>query len=525
MGRFSRFITVAALAAAILAAPAAAQAVTRFATPNGGATFGSCTLATKLNPKCRIDHAVAVAQAGDTVALDAGTYTLASTLPIATPITLRPGDPRAARPVITFTASADDTVQVAASGAGTTIRGVEVDQRNSEFNSPASAVRTFGATTLTDVILDARGVSGPASVSALEADADTTLSVSTARADNSGGGLDGVSVSGGHKLTLRDDLISYGTGTLRPALGGIGSVDADNVQITTGGACVGLNSPTIVLRDIQVVQVGPPRGTLQSGCIQAVGHATITGLHVSATGQDPAFTAVALASATGQGGVTATDISVDAGGTALAVGGDPGTQVTVRRARLTGSNGVVTGGVPSGQGGPTLLLTDSLAHATGRGTAAVAANPGATVNVRHTDALSDASIALRATGCQGSFLCSGPGRLDAQNVIARGGLVLEATCNDPCTQPVARMSLNHANFNPTAVRQSGPAGATALTLGAGNQDRRTQPPVLTDGLHQAASSPTRDHGAPYGKIGPTDIDGDPRTLGAATDIGADEFVP
>jgi hypothetical protein len=82
-----------------------------------------------------------------------------------------------------------------------------------------------------------------------------------------------------------------------------------------------------------------------------------------------------------------------------------------------------------------------------------------------------------------------------------------------------------ANFNPGAVRQSGPAGAMAVTLGAGNQDRRTQPPMLTDALHQAASSPTRDHGAPYGKIGPTDIDGDPRTLGAATDIGADEFVP
>ena len=44
-------------------------------------------------------------------------------------------------------------------------------------------------------------------------------------------------------------------------------------------------------------------------------------------------------------------------------------------------------------------------------------------------------------------------------------------------------------------------------------------------FHQLAGSPTIDAGAAADLIGDTDIDGDPRTLGAAPDIGADEFRP
>jgi hypothetical protein len=97
------------------------------------------------------------------VVLDGGTYTLSSTLVISNRITLEPAG-AGIRPLITLTAESEETVRVAASGAGTTIRGVELDQRNTNPLGGASAVFTSGSTTLADVVLDARGPAGPANV-------------------------------------------------------------------------------------------------------------------------------------------------------------------------------------------------------------------------------------------------------------------------------------------------------------------------------------------------------------------------
>jgi len=523
-GRSHRIFVLAALTAAICTAPATAQAAFRFARP-GGASSGNCT-GTPFNPKCRIERAVKVALGGDTVVLDAGTYTLSSTLVIGNRITMVPAG-AGIRPLITLRAARADTVRVAAGAAGTTIRNIEVDQVNTDPNGPASAVKTLGSTTLTDVILDPAG-----NVNALQADADTTLSDSTANVDSKGtalnGALNGVAVSAGHKLTLRDDDIEYGDGLApgpdRAALGGTGTLDAGGVRIRTFAGCADLNSPSITLRDVTVFQEPPPSGPGRN-CFLVLGHATITDLHVAAADQAPI--GVELFPFAGQGAITATDISVSAAnGFGLFAGGQPGTELIVRRANLVGATGVLAPGPEVGTGGVTLLLTDSVVRASSAGGVGVEAGPGTTINLRHSDVFAPDTAALNAVGCNSVVSpCGGVGKLDVQNVIVRGTLDLTAECFDPCGQPIARMSLNHSNFNPTLVRRFGDVDATALTLGAGNQDRRTQPPVLPDGLHQAASSPTVDAGAPYGKIGLTDIDGDPRTLGAATDIGADEFVP
>jgi hypothetical protein len=520
MRRSHRIFVVAALAAVLATVPATGQAAIRFARP-GGANTGNCT-GTLFNPKCRIERAVSVAVAGDTVVLDAGTYTLSSTLVIGDRITLVPAG-AGIRPLIKLTAAQADTVRVAAGGAGTTIRGVEVDQTNTDSNGPASAVRTFGSTTLTDIRFVAAG-----NANALRSDADTTLSGSTATIHNTGTALDGVSVSTGHKLTLRTDFIDYGTGTgpetQRGALGGTGTLDARAIEIHTFEGCANLNSPSITLRDITIVQDPPAPGTGGRICFLVFGHASITDLHVAADDQAPA--ALLLSQLAGQGGITATDITVDGGRTALLVGGQPGTEVVVRRAILHGDNAVSVPASPFGTAGATLLLTDSVLRASAAGGVAVRAGSGTTINLRHSDAFAPDTTALRVEGCNDVVVpCGGVGKLDAQNVIARGSLDLSADCHDPCGQPIARMSLNHSSFNPALAKRFGDVAFTALTLGAGNQDRRTQPPVLPDGLHEAASSPTVDAGAPYGKIGANDIDGDPRTLGAATDIGADEFVP
>src|SRR3954447_8128520 len=159
MGRLRFFTAPAALAALLLAAPVAAPAAVRFATPNG-ATFGDCTTSSTLSPKCRIDRAVSIAHAGDSVALDAGIYTLSSTLVIGAPVTMQPVA-GATTPIIKLTGPAHDTVQVASGAAGTNISRIEVDNVNTGA-SPASSIRTLGSAHLVDVLMNDHGPTGPA---------------------------------------------------------------------------------------------------------------------------------------------------------------------------------------------------------------------------------------------------------------------------------------------------------------------------------------------------------------------------
>lgn len=521
-------LTAVALVAAVVIAPAAAHAAVRFTTPNG-ATFGDCTTSTKLNPKCKIERAVQIAHGGDSVALDSGTYTLTSTLVIPVPIVMQTSA-GAIGPRVRLTASAQDTVQVAPAAAGTTISNIEFDQTNTSSVNPASALRTRGSTTMSNVIFNAHGPTGSANVSALNAEANTTVFSAGASVDNSGGALDAFQSASGVKLKLSHvDINAQGQTHLRAALGGSGALDASDVSINTAGdECINVRSPAVTLRNVTAVQNAGTSGPASAVCVDVFGGALITGLHVTASTLPADDDAMILGAASGQGGISATDVSVRTSGVAALLTGDPSTSIIMRRATLNGATGLQATGSRLGTGGPNTLVSDSAL--TGSGTAAVSADPGASVFLRHSDAVGTTSAAaLRVAGCTGSFLlCSGPASLDVQNVIARAGgptLALSAACSSTCGGMVARMSLNHSNFNPASVQRTGTASATSLTLGAGNQDRRTMPPILTDGVHQAASSPTVDHGAGYPRIGPTDIDGDPRRLGAATDIGADELVP
>ena len=532
MGRLRFLIALAALAALLLAAPVAAPAAVRFATPNG-ATFGDCTTSSTLSPKCRIDRAVAVAKFGDSVALDGGTYTLSSTLVIGTAITMQPVA-RASTPIIKLTAPAKDTVQVASGAAGTNISGIEMDNVNTDAVGPASAVRTLGSAHLVNVIMNAHGPSGPANVSALLADANTTLQSAGVSVSNSGGALDAVQSDSGVSLTLSNVSILTDEGNhLRAAIGGNGNLDASDISLTTqGDQCINVSSPSVTLRNITAVQNASASGPVGAACVAVSGGARVVGLRVTASSEPADADAVIFAAASRQGGISVTDVSVRTTGVAALLSGDPSSSLTVRRATLHGASGARVTGSRIGTGGPSVLLTDSVLTASGTGTAAASAESGATLLLRHSDAIGSTrgSAALRVAGCTGNvFTCSGgAASLDAQDVIARAGgatLVLSATCNTACSGPVASMSLNHSNFNPASVSRVGPAGASALTLGARNQDRRTTPPVLIDGVHQAASSPTVDHGAPYDRMASSDIDGNPRTVGAATDIGADELVP
>jgi hypothetical protein len=102
--------------------------------------------------------------------------------------------------------------------------------------------------------------------------------------------------------------------------------------------------------------------------------------------------------------------------------------------------------------------------------------------------------------------------------VPSGSAAVEAHQGSPGQ---ARVVLDHSNYG---------FQSTAFTMGmvvdnGGNQ--RFMPPhfAAAGDYHQVAGSPTIDKGANDSLNGLTDFDGDARTLGAATDIGADEFVP
>jgi hypothetical protein len=90
---------------------------------------------------------------------------------------------------------------------------------------------------------------------------------------------------------------------------------------------------------------------------------------------------------------------------------------------------------------------------------------------------------------------------------------------------VGTVTLSNSNYSSELETGLGTATVTNPGTGVGNQ---TAAPLFTDAgaglFHEAVGSPTIDAGAAVDLMGSADIDADPRTVGAAPDIGADEFV-
>jgi Ca2+-binding RTX toxin-like protein len=104
------------------------------------------------------------------------------------------------------------------------------------------------------------------------------------------------------------------------------------------------------------------------------------------------------------------------------------------------------------------------------------------------------------------------------NVIARGTSSDIETQGGPTAGNVT-VNVDHSNW---ANRSAGP-NAPINDMGA----NQTAPPVFlaADNPREAASSPTVDKGANHPDNGSLDFEGTQRTLGAGTDIGADELIP
>ena len=113
--------------------------------------------------------------------------------------------------------------------------------------------------------------------------------------------------------------------------------------------------------------------------------------------------------------------------------------------------------------------------------------------------------------------------IDGRAVIAQG-VTADIRASEDAT---ASSTINLDTSNYFTVTLAGVGTPTVTPAGSGTN--QTAEPLFVDtatgGFHQAAGSPTIDAGGLDGFSGSIDIDGDPRTLGAAPDIGADEFVP
>jgi hypothetical protein len=141
-------------------------------------------------------------------------------------------------------------------------------------------------------------------------------------------------------------------------------------------------------------------------------------------------------------------------------------------------------------------------------------------------ATADSSVGIEAQNA------TAPGedqQLTVTNSIARGepNMADVAVVYGPMSMSNATITIDHSNFG----FESFPSQNDRVVDAGGNQRPFSPSDPLQvqfaapGDFHQASTSPTIDAGVTSADNGATDFDGDPRALGASTDIGADEFVP
>lgn len=167
-----------------------------------------------------------------------------------------------------------------------------------------------------------------------------------------------------------------------------------------------------------------------------------------------------------------------------------------------------------------VLIRDSVARATGTDGLAVFVGGSPDVELRNVTAVSSSSDGVQVKGYCAEFegVCgagSSIGLITAKNVIARGALYDLAALSD--MGQAGRIEVSYSNYRTDHV--------SGAIVDQGN-NQSTQPlfaDAASGDYHQLAGSPTIDAGVAADKLGPTDFDGQPRAMGAAPDIGVDEF--
>ena len=166
------------------------------------------------------------------------------------------------------------------------------------------------------------------------------------------------------------------------------------------------------------------------------------------------------------------------------------------------------------------LVRDSLCVSTGPGGAAIEASVGTAGAPSYTPRLRNVTAVATGVGGTGiDISMDGPAityTLDMRNVIARGSVDVDRQAVSGATVVVTAASSSYAT-----VTQSG-AGSVTPAGSGGNQTAAPQF-VDTTRFRQKPTSPTVDAGTGAPDLGTTDLDGDPRTVGTAPDIGTDEL--
>jgi len=164
---------------------------------------------------------------------------------------------------------------------------------------------------------------------------------------------------------------------------------------------------------------------------------------------------------------------------------------------------------------------DSLLLVSGQGADALRAHgfgPGYAGVARNIIAIASGPDSAGVSVSYDSIFEKGSYTLDLRNSIAAGtGADIVATTG---AEGAGNVVVANSNFDKAAAT----VGATIVDAGA----NQTAPPVFVNAAggnyREAAGSPTIDAGV-ADQLGATDLDGNPRALGAAPDIGAFEVMP
>jgi hypothetical protein len=168
-------------------------------------------------------------------------------------------------------------------------------------------------------------------------------------------------------------------------------------------------------------------------------------------------------------------------------------------------------------------LTNSVCWAGSTGSTAVEADGSNTLRDDTFVGGTDEAMALLARDCTTS--CSVPYTNQLVNVIARSGTSAPdiAACAKDGTA-IAQVNVSHSNYGTATTAGSGCVAAMGHISADGTN--QTAAPLFVNAssgdFHQKPGSPTIDKGINASANGTNDFEGDPRTLGAGTDIGADE---